>query len=82
MLGSAKGKQQELVRHLRPETGMQWRKWRTTARLWRIEVDAKSGPLETGDFGKNRQRAGDNDAKRPGPLETGDQEQCIDHIPY
>ena len=67
---------------------MQWRKWRKIASLWRIELDAKSGPLETddfgeiGDFGKNRQRAGDNDGKRLGPLETGDQEQCIDHIPY
>ena len=27
---------------------------------------------ENGDFGKNRQRAGDNGDKRPGPLETGD----------
>ena len=32
---------------------MQWRKWRN----WRFELDAKSGPLEAGDFGdfgKNR----------------------------
>ena len=41
------------------------------ASLWRFELDAKSGPLEAGDFGensdcgeigdfgKNRQRAGD-----------------------
>ena len=27
---------------------------------------------ENGDFGKNRQRAGDNGDKRPGPLKTGD----------
>ena len=56
---------------------MQWRKWRTIASLWRFELDAKRGPLETGDFGeiggfgKNRQRAGDNGDKRPDPLETG-----------
>ena len=43
---------------------MQWRKWRKMASLWRFELDAKSGPLETGDFGEigdfreNRQRAG------------------------
>ena len=46
---------------------MQWRKWRN----WRFELDAKRGPLEAGDFGKNRQRAGDNNDKRPRPLETG-----------
>ena len=48
---------------------MQWRKWRKIASLWRFELDAKRGPLETGDFGEigeiggfgeNRQRAGDN----------------------
>ena len=42
---------------------MQWRK---IASLWRFELDAESGPIETGDFGdfgKNRQRAGDNGAK-------------------
>ena len=59
---------------------MQWRKWRNwrkIASLWRFELDAKSGPLdagdfgEIGDFGKNRQRAGDNSDKRPRPLETG-----------
>ena len=44
---------------------MQWRKWRKIASCWRFELDAKSGPLEAGDFGengdfgKNRQRAGD-----------------------
>ena len=50
---------------------MQWRKWQKIASLWRFELDAKSGPLEAGDFGengdfgeigdfgKNRQRAGD-----------------------
>ena len=50
---------------------MQWRNWRKITSLWRFEVDAKSGPLEAGDFGKygdfgeigdfgkNRQRAGD-----------------------
>ena len=27
---------------------MQWRKWRN----WRFELDAKSGPLEVGDFGE------------------------------
>ena len=43
----------------------QWRKWQKIACLWRLELDAKSGPLEAGDFGeigdfgKNRQRAGD-----------------------
>ena len=31
---------------------MQWRKWL-------FELNTKSGPLETGDFGENRQRAGD-----------------------
>ena len=44
---------------------MQWRNWRKITSLWRFELDAKSGPLEAGDFGeignfgKNRQRAGD-----------------------
>ena len=50
---------------------MQWRKWRNWRKIasrWRFELDAKSGPLEAGDFGengnfgdfgKNRQRAGD-----------------------
>ena len=44
---------------------MQWRKWRKITSLWRFELDAKSGPLEAGDFGeigdfgKNRQRVGD-----------------------
>ena len=42
---------------------MQWRKWRNWRKIascWRFELDAKSGPLEagdfgeTGDFGKNR----------------------------
>ena len=36
------------------------------ASLWRFELDAKSGPLEAGDFGnfsENRQRAGDNGYK-------------------
>ena len=28
-------------------------------------------PLETGDFGQNRQRAGDNGENPPGPLESG-----------
>ena len=55
-----------------------WQKWRKIASLWRFELDAKRGPLETGDFGKiggfgeNRQRAGDNGDKRPDPWETGD----------
>ena len=34
---------------------MQWRKWRNwrkIASLWRFELDAKSGPLEAGDFGE------------------------------
>ena len=44
---------------------MQWRNWRKITSLWRFELDAKSGPLEAGDFGeigdfgKIRQRAGD-----------------------
>ena len=53
---------------------MQWRKWRNWRKIasrWRFELDAKSGPLEAGDFGengdfgeigdfgKNRQMAGD-----------------------
>ena len=39
---------------------MQWRKWRNWRKIasrWRFELDAKSGPLEAGDFGdfgKNR----------------------------
>ena len=42
-----------------------WQKWRKIASLWRFELDAKRGPLETGDFGKirgfgeNRQGVGD-----------------------
>ena len=50
-----------------------WQKWRKIASLWRFELDAKRGPLETGDFGKisgfgeNRHRAGDNGDKRPDP---------------
>ena len=35
---------------------MQWRKWRNWRKIasrWRFELDAKSGPLEAGDFGKN-----------------------------
>ena len=34
---------------------MQWRKWqnwRKIASRWRSELDAKSGPLKAGDFGK------------------------------
>ena len=56
---------------------MQWRKWRKIASLWQFELDAKRGPLETGDFGEiggfgeNRQRARDNGDKRPNHLETG-----------
>ena len=50
---------------------MQWRKWRLIASLWRLELDTKSGPLETGDFGQNRQRAGNNGENPPSPLETG-----------
>ena len=56
---------------------MQWRKWRNWRKIasrWRFELDAKSGPLEAGDFGnfgKNHQRAGDNSDERPRPLETG-----------
>ena len=30
----------------------EWRKWRKIASRWRFEVDAKSGPLEAGDFGE------------------------------
>ena len=32
---------------------MQWRNWRKIASLQRFELDAKSGPLETGNFGEN-----------------------------
>ena len=32
---------------------MQWRKWQKITSLWRFELDAKSGPLEAGDFGEN-----------------------------
>ena len=32
---------------------MQWRNWRKIISLWRFELDAKSGPLEAGDFGEN-----------------------------
>ena len=35
---------------------MQWRKWRNWRKIasrWRFELDAKSGPLEAGDFGEN-----------------------------
>ena len=55
-----------------------WQKWRKIASLWQFELDAKSGPLETGDFGEigdfgeNRRRAGDNSEKRPGPSESAD----------
>ena len=34
---------------------MQWRKWRNWRKIasrWRFELDAKSGPLEAGDFGE------------------------------
>ena len=31
---------------------IQWRKWRKIASLWPFELEAKSGPLETGDFGE------------------------------
>ena len=61
-------------RHFCPEMHAMaklWQKWGKIASLWRFELDAKSGPLEAGDFGensgcgeigdfgKNRQRAGD-----------------------
>ena len=29
-----------------------WRNWRKIASRWRFQVDAKSGPLEAGDFGE------------------------------
>ena len=32
---------------------MQRRNWRKIASRWRFELDAKSGPLEAGDFGEN-----------------------------
>ena len=35
---------------------MQWRNWRNWRKIvscWRFELDAKSGPLEAGDFGEN-----------------------------
>ena len=38
---------------------------------WRFELDAKSGPTEAGDFGENRQRAGNNGDKCQGPFVTG-----------
>ena len=46
---------------------MQWGK---IACLRRFELEFKSGPFETGGFGENRQRAGDNGDKRPGSLQT------------
>ena len=49
-----------------------WQKWRKIASLWQFELDSKRGPLEIGDFGENRQTAGDNGEKRRTPLETGD----------
>jgi len=61
-------------RHLCPEM----RAMAKMASLWRFELDAKRGPLETGDFdetgnfGEKRQRAGHNGDKCPHPLETGD----------
>ena len=30
---------------------MQWQKWQKIASHWRFQLDAKSGPLEAGDFG-------------------------------
>ena len=33
---------------------IQWRKWRKIASLWPFELEAKSGPLETGDLGEIR----------------------------
>ena len=30
-----------------------WRNWRKIASCWQLELDAKSGPLEAGDFGEN-----------------------------
>ena len=30
---------------------MQWRNWRKIASRWRFELDAKSAPLEAGNFG-------------------------------
>ena len=44
----------------------------------RIWVGSKRAPLETGDFGENRQRAGDNGEKPPGPLATGDSGEISD----
>ena len=55
-----------------------WQKWRKIASLWEFELDAKRAPLETGDFGENRQRAGDNGEKPPGPLATGDSGEISD----
>ena len=31
---------------------MQWRKWQKSASLWQFQLDAKSGPLEAGEFGE------------------------------
>ena len=50
---------------------MQWHK---IASLWQFKLDAKRGPLKTGDFGEirgfgeNRQRTGNNGDKHPDPL--------------
>jgi len=46
---------------------MQWREWRKTPEGWRFKLDAKSGPLESGDFGKKAE-FGTNGEKSPGPL--------------
>ena len=46
---------------------MQWREWLKTPEGWRFKLDAKSGPLESGDFGKNAE-FGTNGEKSPGPL--------------
>ena len=49
---------------------MQWRKWRNWQKIascWRFELDAKSGPLEAGDFGeigKNRHACNGENGKK------------------
>ena len=42
-------------KHTYVQKCMQWRKWRNWRKIasrWRFELDAKSGPLEAGDFGE------------------------------
>ena len=47
--------------HLRPELHAMAKmaEMAKIASLWQFELDSKRGPLENGDFGENRQTAGD-----------------------